>query len=234
MPERFAIYFAPEAASPLSRTASQWLGRDAAGEVPPAAGGTGIDPLRLRAVTRSARRYGFHATLKAPMALAPGTDRGQLEAAMAVFARDHAALPVGGARLALLDGFLALIPVHQTATLTAFAQHVVAAFELFRAPLSAADRAARIERGRLTPRQVELLDEFGYPHVAEEFRFHMTLTDRLAAAERATIVAAAERWFAPVMPDALSLDRLSLFHEPEAGAPFLHVADFPLSRLTKV
>ncbi len=32
----------------------------------------------------------------------------------------------------------------------------------------------------LTPDQQALLDRFGYPYVMEQFRFHMTLTDRLA------------------------------------------------------
>jgi hypothetical protein len=93
--------------------------------------------------------------------------------------------------------------------------------------MSVKDRAARASRG-LSERQIELLDAYGYPYVFEEFRFHMTLTDRLAAADAADIAQAATTWFAPVLDEPIVLDRLSLFHEAEAGKPFRRVADFKL------
>jgi len=31
----------------------------------------------------------------------------------------------------------------------------------------------------LTVRQQQLLDEYGYPYVLDEFRFHITLSDRM-------------------------------------------------------
>jgi putative phosphonate metabolism protein len=235
MPERFAIYFAPAPTNPLSRRASEWLGRDSSSEVQlDASGSTGIDALHLRGVTRSARRYGFHATLKAPMTLAEGTTRQKLEEAMLFLAMHQPQVRVGPVKLTLLDGFLAIVPADQTAALTTFAQTVVEAFEPFRAPLSDEARRARIERNGLTPRQIDLLDAYGYPYTAEEFRFHMTLTDRLVATDRDAIIAAAERWFAPVVPETLTIDRLSLFHEPRKDAPFLRVTDFPLSSRVKV
>src|SRR5690606_26422584 len=108
-----------------------------------------------------------------------------------------------------------------------FAAHVVEAFEPFRAPMSTRDRAARAGKG-LSERQMELLDGYGYPYVFEEFRFHMTLTDRLAEDEAQEIVQAASTWFGPVLEDEVILDRLCLFHEPDAGKPFRRVADFKL------
>jgi Protein of unknown function (DUF1045) len=234
MSERFAIYFAPPAANALNQRAAEWLGRDPSSEVPVEAHGTGVDPLHLRGVTRSARRYGFHATVKAPFALAHGTTLAKLEEALEFFTRRLEGVAVGPVELRLLDGFLALVPIHQEERLTHFVQTVVEAFEPFRAPLSAADREARISRGGLTERHIELLDRFGYHYTAEEFRFHMTLTDRLVATDREDIVAAAEKWFASVVPDQLYLDGLSLFHEAEPGAPFRRTADFPLSISAKV
>ena len=38
---------------------------------------------------------------------------------------------------------------------------------------------ARRNPDRLPPKQRVLLSRWGYPHVMEAFRFHMTLTDRL-------------------------------------------------------
>src|SRR5690606_27707323 len=95
------------------------------------------------------------------------------------------------------------------------------------APMSAKDQAARAAKG-LSERQLELLGAYGYPYVFEEFRFHMTLTDRLAEADAHDIEVAANTWFSPVLDSPLLLDRLSLFHEPDAGKPFRRIADFKL------
>lgn len=227
MTERFAIYYAPSATSNLWERAATWLGRDAAdGDL---FGGpvAGIDRDRLLNLTQSANRYGFHATLKAPMALADGTSEADLRAALTAFAGQHQPVDLGKPRLASLDGFLALL-VEPSDALQDFAAHVVETFDDFRAPMSVKDRAARAGRN-LSERQIELLDAYGYPYVFEEFRFHMTLTDRLAAADAADIAQAAKTWFTPVLDEPILLDRLSLFHEPEAGKPFRRTADFKLA-----
>lgn len=226
MTERFAIYYAPSATSDLWERAATWLGRDARdGDLfdGPVAG---IERTRLLNVTQSANRYGFHATLKAPMALADGASETDLRAALQDFARRHRPFDLGKPRLASLAGFLALV-VDDTEELQDFASHVVEDFEVFRAPMSVKDRAARVARG-LSERQVELLDAYGYPYVFEEFGFHMTLTDQLAEADAADIASAVATWFGPVLEEPLLLDRVSLFHEPELGKPFRRIADFKL------
>ena len=229
MPERFALYYAPSVSHPIWLRAAQWLGRDPADETVRPAAILGIDTEYRLALSQSARRYGFHATLKAPMALATGTSRDALEAELSRFGRIAPAVSIGRLRIANLDGFLALVPKVQTEALTNLGGDVVAAFEPFRAPLSAAGREKRIRDGRLGPRQIEYLDRFGYPYVMEEFRFHMTLTDRLGDTERPAVFAAASDWFAPLLEAPFVLDRIALFHESEAGAPFTRLADFPLS-----
>ena len=227
MTERFAIYFAPAATSNLWERAATWLGRDAAdGDLfdGPVAG---IDRDRLLNLTQSANRYGFHATLKAPMALAEGTDETALRAALAQFAARHQPIDLGRLKLASLQGFLALMTDGENEALQDFAAHVVEDFDSFRAPMSVKDRAARAAKG-LSERQIELLDAYGYPYVFEQFRFHMTLTDRLSEADVAEVTAAAKTWFAPVLEEPVILDRLSLFHEYEAGKPFRRAGDFKL------
>jgi hypothetical protein len=143
MPERYALYFAPAPTDPLNLRAAQWLGRDPTGDEHPLVEIVGISPDRRRAVTESARRYGFHATLKAPMVLADGRTRADLEAALRQFGATHRGVEIGRLVLASIDGFLALIPERQSDALTDFAGSVVAAFEPFRAPLTAADRERR-------------------------------------------------------------------------------------------
>jgi putative phosphonate metabolism protein len=227
MPQRFAIYYAPVVTDNLWQRAATWLGRD------PATGATSDEPIEelprdfLAERTSSARRYGFHATIKPPMALAPGEETDDLRQALDDFASRRAPVSLGHLRIADLDGFLALIPVEQSPELLDFAADVVETFEPWRAPLSLKDRQARLAHG-LTPRQEELLDAYGYPYVFDEFRFHMTLTDRLAEADRAPILAAAERWFAPALARSHTLDRLALFHEDNPPAPFTRLADYEL------
>ena len=226
MTERFAIYYAPSATSDLWERAATWLGRDCSdGDLfdGPVAG---IDRDRLLNLTQSANRYGFHATLKAPMVLVEGASEADLRSAITTFASEHQPIDLGKPQLASLDGFLALL-VDANDALQDFAAHVVERFDVFRAPMSSKDRAARVSRN-LSERQVELLDAYGYPYVFDEFRFHMTLSDRLAQDDAAEVAQAATTWFAPVLDAPLILDRIALDHEPDAGKPFNRVGDFKL------
>jgi putative phosphonate metabolism protein len=229
MPERFALYYAPSLTDPLWVRAAQWLGRDPAGEATVTAEIAGVDATRRMEISESARRYGFHATIKAPMALAEDATPDALGDALRDFALDVAPVEIGRLTVASIDGFIALVPEHESQALTAIAAEVVERFDRFRAPLAAAEREKRIRNGQLTPRQIELLDRFGYPYVLEEFRFHMTLTDRLVDAERTEIMAAARDWFAPALDKSYMLERIAIFREPSPGAPFVRLADFPLT-----
>jgi len=226
MAERFAIYYAPSATSNLWERAATWLGRDPSDGEHFDGPVAGIDRGRLLNLTQSANRYGFHATLKAPMALDEGLGEADLRAALTRFVAEHQPIVLGKPQLASLDGFLALL-VDGNEALQDFAAHVVETFDTFRAPMTIKDRAARAGKG-LTERQLELLDGYGYPYVFEEFRFHMTLSDRLTEADAADIAQAATTWFSPVLDEPIVLDRLALFHEPDAGKPFRRIADFKL------
>ncbi len=65
---RFAVYYAPRPDDPLAAAGASWLGRDAETNAP-----VSTPPFPgMAEVTAEARRYGFHATLKPPMRLAPG------------------------------------------------------------------------------------------------------------------------------------------------------------------
>lgn len=228
MTERFAIYYAPSTADPLWNRAAQWLGRDAANPVLAESGEIGgISAARRREMTLSASRYGFHATLKAPMALRPGTTEAQFHSALEHFADSSRPVEIGRLKLASLAGFLALVPEQQSDELADLAMSCVTAFETVRAPADDDAQARRRKHG-LTERQSELLEAYGYPYVAEEFRFHMTLTDRLADVDRDAVMAAAEGWFGPALERPFMLDRIALFHEPAPGGLFRRGADYLL------
>lgn len=227
MTERFAIYYAPSATSPLWDRASAWLGRDPLTNELFEGAIAGIERNRLLNLTQSANRYAFHATIKPPMALIDGATVDDLRASLAEFAKRQTPFEIGKLTVASLDGFLALIPEAENEALVDFAASVVEEFEPHRAPLSLKDRAARLARG-LTPRQEELLDAYGYPYVFDEFRFHMTLTDRLNEEDHAEVLAAAQAWFAPDLSEPVIFDRLVLYHEPEPAAYFRRLEDYRL------
>ena len=211
MSERFAIYFAPARDSALGEAAEVWLAQP-----------------DLQAISVSARRYGFHATMKAPMGLVDGMDRTALEMALTEFASAHAPVLLGRLAPTPLGGFLALIAVPQPQAIIDFAATVVTAFERFRAPLSTEELARRL-KAPLTPRQIELTHAYGYPYVLEQFLFHMTLTDRLEPAASAMMRERAVAWFGAALSQPILLDRLVLFHEAEAGAPFRRLDDHILT-----
>ncbi len=115
-----------------------------------------LDREAVDAITVSARRYGFHATLKPPFRLAEGRTPEELDAAVARFAAGSAAVLIPQLTLARLGGFFALVPGAEAPGLHALADEVVKAFDDFRAPATEAELARR-NSASLTPRQRELL-----------------------------------------------------------------------------
>lgn len=217
---RYAIYFTPQHDDPLCRIAAGWLGRDAfGGAVTPARAAGQLSAAEVAFHTAAARRYGFHATLKAPFRLADGTSEMALIDAIAAFAGDMPPFAIPRLKLAQIDGFFALVPASRLPELDHFAGDVVTAFERFRAPLSDAEIARR-NPDALSPQEYRHLSRWGYPYVFDTFRFHMTLTGRVAAEEAARVRAAIEECLGDVLDRPVPVDGLALFVEPSSGAPF--------------
>jgi putative phosphonate metabolism protein len=228
MSRRYAIYFAPSESSPLWGAGSRWLGRDAARDVPleqPAV--PGYRAGEVEALTRSARRYGFHATLKAPFQLAEQASEAQLFDALAAFAGERAALALPELHVSMLSGFLALLPAARNEALHGLADDCVTAFDRFRRPLRA-DESARRRGAWLNERQETLLGRFGYPYVLDEFRFHLTLTERLHAHDSAVLKPWLERYFAAALREPTIVADLCLFAQERADAAFVILRRFPL------
>lgn len=219
---RYAVYFAPAIESGLSRFGTGVIGYDAwsGRDVPFAPAVLGEVNAELNADWHP-RRYGFHATLKAPMVLADGFD----EAGLLAFARTYAERT----RPVVLDGLalechrnnFALRPRGDIAQLNALAFDVVRAFDPFRAPLSDADRQRRLAGGRLTPRQIELLERWGYHYVDEEFWFHMTLTGPIATVRCEEIGAVLAEAYAALVPTGpVAIDNVTIFRQASRTEPF--------------
>ena len=224
MTRRFAIFAAPGTGSAdddavlLRDKAEQWLGRSAAGDPVTPTVPAGWTRGAVDAMTADARRYGFHGTLKPPFRLAEGRTAEELDAALARFAAGTATVSVPNLTLARLGAFFALVPGAEAPGLHALADEVVKGFDDFRAPATDAELARR-KPGSLTPRQRELLGAWGYPYVLDEFRFHLTLTDRIPVPERPEVERVLGDWFAASLGTAVPVDALALFLEAEPGAP---------------
>jgi hypothetical protein len=79
---------------------------------------------------------------------------------------------------------------------------------------------ARRKPGQLSERQRAYLQRHGYPYVKDEFRFHMTLTGPLTREDAARIEPAMQEFLGPLLASPVEIDTVTLFIEPEAGAPF--------------
>jgi Protein of unknown function (DUF1045) len=209
---RYAVYYAPRDGAFASR-AAEWLGQDpvTGNDLPqPVLPGIG-DP---RAITVEPRRYGFHGTIRAPFRPVVGMTETTLCDRVAGLASRLAPVRCEGLRLEILHGFLAFTPTGCEAALLALGATVVEATDDLRAPLTEAEIARR-RPDQLSARQRALLHRWGYPHVMEEFRFHLTLTDRLA--DPGLAFAALDAHFAQVLPSPFIIEDLCLFAETDSG-----------------
>jgi putative phosphonate metabolism protein len=221
---RYAIFYAPAGYTPLWQFGSGVIGYDAATGTDVSAG-----PLPLEnwlALTEEPRRYGFHATLKAPFSLAEGLAEDDLLGAAAGFAQARAAFAMPRLHVAQLGGFIALVASQPSPDLNALAGDCVRDFEPLRAPLGAADLARRLKTP-LSERQTANLHAWGYPHVFADFRFHMTLSGPLPAALQAPALAALAERYATVSPPPL-LDAVCIFKQADRAGRFRILARFDL------
>ncbi len=209
---RYAVYYAPRPGE-FADHAAAWLGWDAAlGAALPQPALPGIPFPAI--LTAEARRYGFHGTLRAPFRLADGVSQARAGDEVAALAARLKPVRCEGLAIENLQGFLALTPLGCEAALLELAAAVVEGTNDLRAPLTGAEIARRRPES-LTARQRDLMQRWGYPHVMEEFRFHLTLTDRLP--DPAPALAALAAHFAPVLPRPFLIEDLCLFGEDAVG-----------------
>jgi putative phosphonate metabolism protein len=229
---RYAIYFVPSADSILYRFGASLIGYDAYTSQPlPFAGGIESDVDDWKHLTADPRKYGFHATLKAPFSLATGKTEDELVAATREFAQKPRAIPVIAPMVRNISSFIAVVPDAPCPELQALAENCVASFDGFRAPLTAEDRKRR-NVSALTDRQIVHLDRWGYPYVFEEFRFHMTLAGSVPAERRAAVTDILRKRFAEMDLQSISIDRLALLRQNEADSGFAITAHWPLQSAT--
>ncbi|MEM1047203.1 MAG: DUF1045 domain-containing protein [Pseudomonadota bacterium] len=218
---RYALYYTPGPDDALSRAAAQWLGRDPHK-------GVSLDQPHLSwlaeeallTLTEDPRRYGFHATLKAPFSLREDRHLDELVQHLARFAEQRAPVILpSGLKVSQLGPFFALVPQGNADGLDDFASACVRTFEPYRAPLSAADLQRR-RKSQLTEAQSAYLEAWGYPYVFDAFRYHMTLTgpvpDGLQDPMRQELTAR----FSEEAAAHRVIESIALFEQPARDRPF--------------
>jgi putative phosphonate metabolism protein len=228
---RYAIYFVPAAQMNLYRFGRSILGYDCyTGRDVGLLDGLDQEYANWRKITEEPRRYGFHATLKAPFRLSASCSEATLTDAFDKFAKLGHPVAHIEPEITALGDFIAIVPRRPTPALDVLANHCTTSFDPFRAPMTTKERARRTA-SHLSPSQMQNLDRWGYPFVFEDFRFHMTLTDPLPEAARDHMIAVLRRAFDRICGNGeIAVDRLALVKQPDERARFRVLCQAELSR----
>ncbi len=226
---RYAVYFAPDLDGPWWEHAGYWLGRCAASQQhfsqPLIAG---VSPARLTAFTAHPRRYGFHATMRAPFVLSERYQFDDLVDRVNALCQTIEPFVLPRLRVNRLDQFIALTPERDLQQVKDLESQCVTSLQELVEPLSSAELARR-RQVTLSPVEDALLVRWGYPYVLDRFRFHFSLTGSLEQATEAEISAlmnAAHQQFDPL--PLCAFKALTIFAEPTRGADFVLLKQCPL------
>ena len=210
---RFAIYFIPDQIE-LAQLGASWLGWDII---------TGqevrqieLSDFDIKKFTQQPKKYGFHATVKAPFRMKGSKTSTELVSTFDEFAEICSPVVLEGLEVKKLGDFLALRPVGSEAELNSLVANVVEHFDCFRAPLTQKEIAKR-RRIKLTNIQKALMKKWGYPFVMSEFQFHITLTGPLSQNDAHTAHSAVESLFGDIIKDPFKVNSLCLAGEDENG-----------------
>ena len=201
--KRYAIYFCLPESSEFQTKAAHWLGWDVDN-------GQEVASKVPAHWTHAAKKYGFHATMKAPFRLSNDSNVEALKSDVARCAAQHRAFSLGWLDIRSLGGFLAFMPQDQPESLSALAADLVKELDCHRDPLSEEEMSRR-RAAKLTESQDLLLQKYGYPYVLEEFKFHMTLTGNIEQINEAAELA--KEYFANELKDEIFVREVALCGE---------------------
>jgi hypothetical protein len=179
----------------------------------------GLNPDLAARATKAPAPYGLHATFKAPFRLAEQASPADLQDALAEFCDGRRPPAAGPLAFARHQRYLTLMFERNEADIDGLATESVTHFDRFRAPIEDQDRKRR-EIDKMSPRQAALLDEFGYPYVLSEFRFHISLAGPLESRDIDEVEKALAPRLTPLLAAPLQIRELTLLGEPPDGGAF--------------
>ena len=229
--ERYAIYVTLPQDSTLYHKASQWFSYDAYQGDSPTIEYDLQEELRpllpYSDYNSKASQYGFHGTLKAPFRLKNGIKYKSLQKMMKHFCRLTSVFHCVGLEVKQIDNFLALVPKQDCKKIIQLSKDSVQTFDVFRAALTS-DEIDKRQPNKLSDNQRLMLKQWGYPYVLDEFRFHMTLTDRLTQPQIDTCKPLLEEYFKECLRQPLRIGQLSLCYQSSEYSSFVILDSFPL------
>jgi len=226
MTGRIALYFSPVKSSALNHFGEALLGRTNKAARNENSQSSFPNQSKWKRLTEKPAHYGFHATLKAPFEISKNKTLDMLIQEVEAFAKTQSPHTLNTLGPSELSNFMALTVSEQSKGLADFAFQCVTKFEDFRKPLSESDIARRKQQ-TLSKRQLELLNQFGYPYIDDEFRFHMTLSGQLAKDDH-DFHAWASSLYSEMVKEVPVLDQLCLFTQEDRKSAFVEVERFSL------
>ena len=213
---RYAVYYAPEIASYLADFGASWLGWDPERGEAVAHPAYADLPVPVSELTATPRKYGFHGTLKPPFKLTNGYTVSDLNDALVELAGQQQAFDIEAVNLHSIGGFLAITPTRHSAPLAALAENCVRQLDAFRASPGEAELTRR-RSAKLSKAQDRNLTRWGYPYVLDEFRFHLTLTGKLAPEILEPVRERLQIELASILAKPLPIQEICLFREAQDG-----------------
>lgn len=223
--KRYAVYFLPQADSALAQFGAAWLGWDVAsgGEISYPAWVTEGHAERVATPVK----YGFHGTVKPPMRLAEGKSLESLRQRLQAVCQSHQAFTLPAFVLKDIGNFLCFTLSQPSAELQNLAEDCVRQLDDWRKPASEQELQRRRAAG-LSERQAQLLEQWGYPYVFDQFKFHLTLSGKLNDTERAEQLALLQQHIHDLLNQTTTMLDLCLCGESEQGRFYL-IERFPLA-----
>ncbi len=218
--QRYAIYWTPAAETALARFGELWFGGCET---------FGLAPELAARATKNPAHYGLHATLKAPFRLRDNVRIPALQEALDDFCAIRRAQLGGALALGQYQRYLTLVLSGKTADIDWLAAECVTHFDRFRAPLEESDRRRR-EIDKMSAREAVFLEEFGYPYVLSDFRFHISLAGPLEGFELDDVTKTLHPHLGAFMTEPFQIEDLTLLGEPDGGGSFEQISRHRFSR----
>ncbi|MCY4302093.1 MAG: DUF1045 domain-containing protein [Aestuariivita sp.] len=224
--QRYAVFFVPETTDRWANFCTSWLGWDSVTGNSVSHPEISMVGCTISALTDVPRRYGLHATLKPPFRLAPEKSERTLEQAIAELTGTLAPICLDSLEITRLNRMLMLTAVGFPSTINHLSARLVMELDCHRAALTDLE-FSRHKPDVLTPAQTRNLNEWGYPYVLDEYRFHITLTSKLPRDELSHTELILAKELKPKLPRPIHINNISLMREDDNG--YFHLLKrFPL------